>query len=216
MKTSRLARRIPVRALGLSATVTMLVTAALVTPAAAASPTQQSPNAHAAKGKLDWGVKESFRDYIEGPVAQGHIDVFKPAIRKADGTFRYSKGKGSIDVEADTADVGFKGRVFFTGHGGALELWVSKPRLQLDGDDGILLVDTASRSSKTGKITTRTDVEFASLDLTGVDLEANAKDLVKATDIPAELTEDGASYFGGFYAAGTALDPVSFRVLVTG
>src|SRR5690348_14485289 len=57
----------------------------------------------ASSGTLDWGVKESFRDYVEGPVGQGAITMIHPAERRDDGTFRFFGGVGEVDADGGSA-----------------------------------------------------------------------------------------------------------------
>jgi Htaa len=54
-------------------------------------------------------------------------------------------------------------------------------------------------------------VEFADLDLSTA-TRTIADEVVTITGITATLTEEGAPAFGGFYTAGTALDPINLRL----
>ncbi|MCT2586766.1 HtaA domain-containing protein [Actinophytocola gossypii] len=163
-------------------------------------------------GTLDWGVKESFRDYITGPIAHGSITPAGGATSNADGTIRFPSATGTADSDADTAELAFGGTVTFSGHdsgsGPLLFMTVSDIRVQLGADGGTLVADVVSKSLSSGENVTYDDVEFADLaaaDLTGTDT-------VTGTGIAATLTEPGAPAFADFYAPGTALDPVSFAV----
>jgi hypothetical protein len=51
-------------------------------------------------GHLDWGVKQSFRNYINGPIAHGTITTSEGATKNADGTFRFPSATGSVDAGA--------------------------------------------------------------------------------------------------------------------
>ncbi|PZF81470.1 HtaA domain-containing protein [Jiangella anatolica] len=163
----------------------------------------------AAEGTLDWGVKESFRSYITGPIAHGSIEVRSPAVRNDDGTFRFGEGSG------DETALAFGGEVYFSGHdmgaGPLLELTITDPRVSVDGSDGVLVADVVSKSLDSGELVTYDDVEFATLDFT--DHPVMVTDgVVAASGVPAALTAEGAGAFAGFYAAGTALDAVTFTV----
>jgi hypothetical protein len=160
-------------------------------------------------GYLDWGVKQSFRTYISGPIAHGTITTSDGATKNADGTFRFPSATGSVDADIDTATVAFAGKVQFTGHDGLLDMTIDDIRFTLTGSGGTLVADVVSKSLSTGQLTTYDDVEFATLadtDLTGADGTATG------TGIGATLTTAGAPAFADFYPAGTALDPLSFSV----
>ena len=81
-------------------------------------------------------------------------------------------------------------------------------RLVLNGDAGTLYADVVSKSLSSGELEEFPGVDLASLNLTGI-TPAVSGDVLTWTGIPAVLTENGAPAFAGFYAAGTALDPVS-------
>jgi LPXTG-motif cell wall-anchored protein len=160
-------------------------------------------------GHLDWGLKQSFRNYISGPIAHGTITTSEGATRNADGTFRFPSATGSGDAGADTAALAFTGKVEFTGHDGLLFMTIEDIRVALTGSGGTLVADVVSKSLPAGELTTYDDVEFATL--ADTDLTA-ATSTVTGTGIGATLTEEGSPAFAGFYAAGTALDPLSFSV----
>ncbi len=170
----------------------------------------------ASGGHLDWGVKQSFRNYIGGPIAHGTITTSEGATRNADGTFRFPsapESTGSVDADADTAALAFAGKVEFTGHdsgsGPQLFMTVEDLRVELTGSGGTLVADVVSKSLSSGELVSYDDVEFAALadtDLTGAD------GTVTATGIGATLIEAGVPAFADFYPAGTALDPLTFAV----
>ena len=182
----------------------------------AASADTDTTASKAKQGTLGWGVKESFRAYIEGPIADGGIEVSPPAVREDDGTFTWKKGKGKANLGADTAKINFKGTVYFYGHddgtGPTLEIYVDRPRLVIDGDNSVLIADVSSRLG--GDLVEYPGVELVSIDADGLDLEANGKGVVKVSGLATTLTADGAEAFAGFYEAGTAFDAVSFKIKV--
>lgn len=160
-------------------------------------------------GYLDWGVKQSFRNYISGPIAHGAITTSEGATKNADGTFRFPTATGAVDADADTSQLAFTGKVQFTGHDGLLDMTIKDIRVTLTGSGGTLVADVISKSLSSGQLTTYDDVEFATL--ADTDLTA-ANGTVTGTAIGATLTAAGAPAFADFYPAGTALDPVSFSV----
>ncbi len=163
-------------------------------------------------GTLDWGVKASFRSYITGPIAHGSATPSSGATANADGTYRFPLDDGTLDGPEEI-DADFGGQVRFSGHDGALDLTLSDPRVVIDGDEGVLVVDAASKSLSTGQTTTFDDVTFADLDLFGVTPTADGEQVVLA-GIPAVLATAGAPAFADFYEAGAPLDALTLRLTV--
>lgn len=162
-------------------------------------------------GDADWGVKESFREYVQGPVAMGQITTSDGATTSGDGTFDFQPASGTFDPLANTANAKFRGTVLFTGHAGALSLKVTDPRVAYSGSAGTLFADVTSKDLNSGQVKSYPNVDFASLNLTGiVPLDSGSTATVSA--VPATLTANGARAFAGFYDAGTQLDPISFSI----
>ncbi|MEW2423096.1 HtaA domain-containing protein [Streptomyces nigra] len=174
--------------------------------------------AHAASrtvqgGRLDWGVKTSFQSYITGPVAKGSYSLTGGAATVGGSGFRFHSATGSYDAGTGAFTASFSGGVRFTGHrtdSGAyqLDLTLSRPTVRIAGSTGTLYVDVTGKAKGTGAVTTSSQVPFASLSLRGIDMRGGG-DTVVLTNLPATLTAQGARSFAGYYAAGTALDPVS-------
>jgi hypothetical protein len=162
-------------------------------------------------GEVDWGIKASFRSYIKSPIANGKIELSGGAAEAADGTYKFPVGSGSYDLTTHTTEVQASGTVHFTGHytgeDPALDMTVSNPRVVLGGETGTVYADVTSKSLMTGEVESFTGVDFATLDTSEVAPKFEGEQ-VSLAGIPAELTEDGAKAFAGFYSAGTALDPV--------
>lgn len=158
-------------------------------------------------GRLDWGLKKSFRDYVTGGFAQGKAEVFGDAAKLADG-YRFTKAGGTYDAAANTLDVAFKGEVRFTGHEGQLDLRFSNFKVKASGSgDATLSADVASKGT----------VTLAKLKLDANALKAR-NGVVTLSAVPATLTAEGAGVFSyqgrAMYKEGTALDPVTLAVTV--
>ncbi|MEV5185891.1 HtaA domain-containing protein [Streptomyces werraensis] len=186
------------------------------TPAPSATASRSSAPAtegEIADGTLDWGVKQSFRTYVTGPVAKGTITASDGAAQASDnGAFTFPDATGAYDTEAGTLDAAFEGAVGFKGHehDGAysLDLTLSDLRVSLTKGEGTLSADVADHDE------TSQDVVLA--DLAAPSAALTVKDDVITLDgVTATLTEAGAEAFGGFYAAGAELDPVSLAVALT-
>jgi hypothetical protein len=154
-------------------------------------------------------------NYIEHGPANGAVALGAPATRVEAGPFQFPSGDGGSYTSASSFDADFDGSVHFTGHDGVLDLTIADPRVTVEGTHGTLVVDASSKSQETGELDVFDDVALADLDLSGVQATADG-DEVTLADVPASLTEDGAPAFGGFYAAGDALDPVTLVLQVDG
>jgi len=168
------------------------------------------PTAPTTAGSLTWGVKESFRSYIVGPVAHGGAATSGGAS-VADGVFRFGQADGGTWTAATgTGTVRYAGTVRFTGHDGALDIALTNPVVEITGaTSGRLLVDARS-TGLDGSTFVRDGVAVATLALGTPSTTADGA--VTYTNAGATLTADGALAFSGFYPAGTALDPVTFTV----
>lgn len=144
-------------------------------------------------GRLDWGVKESFRSYITGPIAQGEARTGDGAST-VDGAYRFHSAAGSY--EDGTAVIDYTGWVYFWGHDGELDLTFANPSIEYSGSSGTLYVYVNG---------TRTDMAA----LSGASLNASGGTL-SVGGASASLTANGAEAFAGYYEPGEALDPVSF------
>ncbi|MEU5164085.1 HtaA domain-containing protein [Streptomyces sp. NPDC020875] len=170
-------------------------------------------------GRLDWGLKSSFQTYVTGPIAQGNYRLTSGAATVGGNQFRFHSAQGSYDPGTGAFEARFTGGAHFTGHrkpdgSHELDLSVSRPTVKVSGGRGTLHLDLVSKARGTGKVTRSTQVAFATLDLSGVDMRGG-RGPVQLTTIPAVLTAQGATAFAGFYQAGTPLDPISLSVDLT-
>ncbi|WP_078896319.1 HtaA domain-containing protein [Streptomyces sp. NRRL S-495] len=167
-------------------------------------------------GRLDWGIKQSFLTYVTGPIAKGSWALTGGAATVSGSGFRFHSATGSYDPANGALTAAFSGGVRFTGHqeNGANALDLSIGRLTFRaaaGGAAGLYADVSSKSRETGQVSNASQAKLAELSLAGVDLRGAAGTLTLG-NVPATLTEAGAKAFGGFYTAGTALDPVSLSV----
>ncbi|MFJ4191942.1 HtaA domain-containing protein [Kitasatospora sp. NPDC089509] len=154
-------------------------------------------------GALDWGVKASFRSYIEGPASQGGaVELTGGATRNADGTFHFGLASAKYDLGTHALSSSFTGGVHFTAHHGALDVALSDLKITTSGTTGTLTADTASKESMGAtEITRRDDVPLVTFTV--------GRDTTGGTPTATKLTEQGAQAFAGFYQAGTDMDPLS-------
>lgn len=167
-------------------------------------------------GTVNWGLKQSFRNYISGPIAHGSWEVLDSATDNG-GIFGFHSAVGTYDADTGAVEVSVQGKVHFTGHdsgsGPLLDMTIANPTLRITGSTGELLLDVRSKPLDGSDWVDLTQVPFATLDLASNPLVLSDNS-ISAANIPATLTEEGAAGFAGFYQAGTALDPVSFSVTI--
>lgn len=185
-----------------------------------------APTAQAASGQcsFEWGIKNSYRSYIRGPIAKGAWKGdgigFTGGETAPDGAFVFSPGKAQVD--GDTVTIPFPGTLAFTGHdyggGPLLDMTLSDWKVRASGTQAQILVDYVSYTSdmvdktKKGDRITGDDTVLATINLnTPVDANAKAVDLTGST----YLAEGGHKLFMT-YDVGTALDPASGTVATDG
>ncbi|GJF34868.1 hypothetical protein KNE206_75680 [Kitasatospora sp. NE20-6] len=200
------------QAASLPAALTVFLTAFLLPARAVAAQGQVTG------GRLDWGIKQSFLTYVTGPVANGTWALTGGAATTGGSTFRFHSATGTYDPATGALSAGFSGGVHFTGHRengvDVLDLTISRVTFRAArGGSAGLYADVRSRSRETGRVSTTSQTQLAVLSLAGVDLRG-ASGTLTLGHVPATLTAAGATAFGGFYTAGTALDPVGLSVNV--
>ncbi|MFE6893814.1 HtaA domain-containing protein [Streptomyces sp. NPDC057694] len=183
-------------------------------PSTSATKPVEAVSGEVVDGNLDWGVKESFRTYITGPIAKGKVELSGGAAKNG-SVYRFGDASGTYDADAKSLDAKFAGKVRFLGHEAdgtyALDLQFSDLHVTAKGTGGKLVADVSSKDQESGKVTTYDDLTVATLKLGSGDLTAKG-DIVELDGAAATLTADGAKAFGGFYEAGAALDPVTAAV----
>ena len=157
---------------------------------------------------LGWGVRDSFRNYVRGGIANGSWELngtsySSDAFNWSNGTGTFKNGKGSIS---------FSGSVHFTGHHGILDTTIANPRLEINGNSGTLYA-TMTSNDPSGKATNYGEVALLKVDLSGLQSSADA---VSVNGAATTLTAEGAKAFAGFYEAGKDMAPLSFSAAING
>ncbi|WP_311446823.1 HtaA domain-containing protein [uncultured Rothia sp.] len=157
---------------------------------------------------LGWGVRDSFRNYVRGGIANGTWELngtsySSDAFNWSNGTGTFKNGKGSIS---------FSGSVRFTGHHGILDTTIANPRLEINGNSGTLYA-TMTSNDPSGKATSYGEVALLKVDLSGLQSSADA---VSINGAATTLTAEGAKAFAGFYEAGKDMAPLSFSAAING
>ncbi len=164
-------------------------------------------------GHLDWGVKESWRNYI-GAAGTTLLDG---ATRNPDGTFHFPVADGSYDDPTKATVVRFSGGVEFLGHctgaGGthvrpcALDMTLRNLRVEITEDHAGIFVDSESRPIEGGEVVTDANVKLVDLDVENVEPTVDAGTTAWSA-VPGLVSVEGGRIFT--YPLGTPVDPASF------
>lgn len=162
--------------------------------------------------RMGWGIKDSFRAYIKGSIAKGDWTTSGGAVY-SDGNFVFSGSEGTAKVSGGSLSSGvlkFGGTVVFTGHGGVLHTVISDPEIRIDGSTGTLVANVSSND------TSGTAQDFGRIAVADLSVgAATVTDGILDGTASAALSSDGATALAGYYSAGEALDPVSFKAALS-
>ncbi|MFG1608011.1 HtaA domain-containing protein [Actinoplanes sp. NPDC049265] len=141
------------------------------------------------EGRLTWAIRASFLDYIAA-LSDGRAVL-------SDGA-RVTPGEGIVfpvrdaDVSGGVGRVSTRGAVRFFGHGGALDIRIADPELELGDSSGSITVESPAGPSVIAR--------FALVARpTAAEMRWLAHDV--------GLTEAGADLFSRVYRPGEPLDP---------
>ena len=167
-----------------------------------------SADGKVASADLGWGVRNSFRNYIRGGIANGSWDLngttySNNAFQWAKGTGSFKDGKGSIS---------FTGSVHFTGHHGILDTTISNPRLEINGKTAVLYA-TVVGNDMDGKSQNYGEVALLNVDVSGLQVSG---DKISISGAGTTITAEGAKAFAGFYEAGKDMAPLSLSASLSG
>ena len=147
-------------------------------------------------GSFNWGVKESFRNYFGGNIANGGYEG---------GSYSATGGAVNIDNNG-IGRIDFAGSFRGWGHSGELDYTLSNPSIQITSQTTGVLYATVNGAR----------VAYANLYFSGLSVSENGI----SGNASASLTTAGANtllYNGrAMYDAGTQLDGFSFSVSVGG
>lgn len=168
--------------------------------------------------QLDWGIKESFRSYISGSIANGEWTTSDEMTYETPA-FIWTESEGEVASDLTSGSIAYTGAVSFTGHEGALQFDLADPAIEFESPDtGYLSVAIGATDEADAGGAVESDlVRVAKLDLGG-SLEASGTDLSINGAVPV-LTAEGATAFNGeygSYVSGDELDPIALTATVNG
>ena len=158
-------------------------------------------------GSAEWGLRQSFRNYIKTGPAHGSWELLDGAT----GEFNFPVDDGQSITAETPGTITFKGGVHFTGHDGQLDITIANPVVKFTGPDTAdLLLNVKSKAMGAADVTDYGQIEFAKLSNIAIQHDGEKKLTVKAPKVV--LTAKGAQGFANFYKEGTELDPFSFEI----
>lgn len=179
--------------------------------------TQTGTVCEVAETDLSWGVKESFRSYISGSIANGEWTTDNGADYETPN-FLWSSSEGEIADDVSAGSLPFTGSVHFTGHDGLLRMDIADPLIEFDENGSAYLsLEIGATDEAPEGAPTSEQVRAAKIETAG-SLEA-AEETLTITDAPVILTSEGANALNGeygSYAAGDEMDPITLTASAPG
>lgn len=184
--------------------------AAIAIAALTAASAQATPRA-VTSGALDWGVKDTFSQYVLLGAADGAVTPADGAAANADGTFRFPAVAGTVDDATGRGAVQLGGSLRFSGHGGQLDLTISGLRAELGAAGGVLRADLLGKRFSGPDLVAYPNVVLARLD-TGSVTPSIAGSAVTWRAVPTAFGADARPAFVNVYQAGEPMDPLTIAV----
>lgn len=170
-----------------------------------------------AEANLSWGVKESFRSYISGSIANGEWTTENGADYETPN-FLWNGTEGEVAADLESGSIPFTGSLHFTGHDGLLRMDLADPVIEFEGSGtAYLVLDIGATDEAPEGEPESEQVRAAKID-TSAALNTDEDELT-LTDAPVVLTSDGANALNGeygSYAAGDEMDPITLAVSAPG
>lgn len=159
--------------------------------------------------ELTWGVKESFRAYLSGSIANGEWTT-SGDVTYDTPDFTIAGSEGWISPDGASGSLQANGDIRFIGHGGILDQTLSAPSVWI-ADENLTLVFDVAGDTQEGVSVQLEEVPFVSGPTRPqIDPETGVWSI---TDEGVVLTSEGADAFGT-YPAGEPFDPVTLEVNV--
>lgn len=190
-----------------------LVAAAVAFGGAVVAPTQAfaAESGTVADATLDWGIKDSFRSYLHGPIAHGQSTLIGGVtmddnIRDAGKGYHWTGGTGTAMNDGTSGDVRFSGGVRMVGHNGLLDMSLTNPRIEITGaTTAKMYVDVSSkRLDNPNEVIQETGMYFANLTLPAPVTSGDTT--FTYNGVTLAVTAKAAEAFGSFYQEGQVFE----------
>ncbi|WP_461013479.1 HtaA domain-containing protein [Trueperella pyogenes] len=171
------------------------------------------------KVELNWGLKESFRNYVSGDFAKGKWELSDGAT----GTFTFPLKDPKQFTPGKYDNLDFAGKVHFTAHHGLLDLAIEQPTVR-KGNSGWELVVTVAvnpfdKSKIADALAGKIKIDKSKIATKRVVLATLSEPEVSGANDEqtihfrsVKLTAEGAKSFANFYKEGQELDPMTIKV----
>lgn len=197
-------------------TLASVLTGALIAGGVAlgAAAPAQAAEADVDGATFSWGLRDSWRNYIAGPIAQGSITPTAPTTLTG-GVANWSGGSGSIDDATFAGEVSFTGSVTYQGHdhgdGPLLDLTTSNPTIEVSGSTATLYFDVESTEAPGYPFPAVSEVQmpFATFTLPAPTVTDS---VVTWTTGQGALTPEALPVFGGMYDPSPYTDPITISL----
>ncbi|MDZ4234176.1 MAG: HtaA domain-containing protein [Dietzia sp.] len=171
-------------------------------------------------GSVQWGVKQSFRSYLQGPIAKGgwtlSQDVgFLGTPGGADGRFVWPVVADDSSVAgAAAATASGTGSIQMTGHDGILDTTLSNPTVTISGTQGSLKMDYLAKKAESftpgAAYTWVQGEQVVAVNFTlPTAPNFHGAGTVTAVSGGTSLEDTFNEALGDVYPAGSAMDPVT-------
>lgn len=159
------------------------------------------------QGSMEWGVKESFRNYVTGGIANGKITPSGGAKQaRGNGAFTFPQADSGTTWNGSSGKIQYAGNVNFYGHSGVMDVTLSNPVIVVENSNSATLQTTSQ-----GKTIT-----LATIDLAKAKKQELGGDAVRFSSAPVNLHSQGKQFFSHgsseFYATGEELDRITLTI----
>lgn len=159
------------------------------------------------QGSMEWGVKESFRNYVTGGIAKGKITPSGGAKQaSSNGGFTFPQADAGTTWNGSSGTIQYAGNVNFYGHSGAMDVTLSNP---------VIVVKNSTTATLQTTLQGKT-ITLATIDLAKAKQQELDGDAVRFSSAPVHLHSQGKQFFSHgsseFYATGEELDRITLTI----
>lgn len=168
---------------------------------------------------VNWGLKKSFRSYINGPFSQGSQKLTGVTTNE-DGSYHFTSAEGT--VANGEYSVTFTGSsIHYTAHHGLLEVIISDLSVTIKDGVGTVRANVQSRpyngNTTPNDLVETKNMTIGTFNASGLKVEGNTITLPSVDEengTRVKLSEEATGAFAGFYKAGQELDAISFSATI--
>ena len=168
---------------------------------------------------VNWGLKKSFRSYINGPFSQGSQKLTGVTTNE-DGSYHFTSAEGT--VANGEYSVTFTGSsIHYTAHHGLLEVIISDLSVTIKDGVGTVRANVQSRpyngNTTPNDLVETKNMTIGTFNASGLKVEGNTITLPSVDEengTRVKLSEEATGAFAGFYKAGQELDALGFSATI--